>query len=133
MAEATKRTTTAATRARRAAAAVEEPKEEAREFPPPARLDAEASAVWREVVEQHHEPERIVGPDLEAYCAQVALQRDLRERIAAEGTIIADERGRPEPHPAIALERAAQKEIRDWGDKFRGRPKREKQPRRSAR
>ncbi|WPM94305.1 terminase small subunit [Arthrobacter phage Marchesin] len=130
MAETTKRATV--TRARRAAAAVE-PEEDARTFPPPDRLDAEASAVWREVVEQHHEPERIVGPDLEAYCSQVALQRDLRERIAAEGTIIADERGRPEPHPAIALERAAQKEIRDWGDKFRGRPKREKTPRRSAR
>ncbi|AYN57631.1 hypothetical protein PBI_COTE_59 [Arthrobacter phage Cote] len=131
MAEATKRTTTAG-RARRGAAAVaKEPKEEPREFPPPARLDEAAAAVWREVIEQHHEAARIVGPDLEAYCAQVALQRDLRERIAAEGAIIADERGRPEPHPAIALERAAQKEIRDWGDKFRGRVQREKPTRRT--
>lgn len=95
------------------------------EFGPLESMDAEAAAVWRETIAQHHEPARIVGPDLAAYCGQVALQRDLRERIAREGAIIADERGRPEPHPAIVLERAAQKEIRDWGDKFRGRPKRE--------
>lgn len=94
-------------------------------YPAPARLDEGAAAVWDEVIAQHHEPGKIAGPDLEAYCCQVALQRDLRARIADEGTIIADERGRPEPHPAIALERAAQKEIRDWGDKFRGRVKRE--------
>lgn len=94
-------------------------------WPAPAHLDEAAAAVWAEVIAQHHEPARIVGPDLEAYCGQVALQRDARERVAREGTIIADERGRPEPHPAIALERAAQKEIRDWGDKFRGRVKRE--------
>lgn len=93
-------------------------------------MDEAAAAVWAEVVEAHHEPARIVGPDLEAYCGQVAMVRDARARIAKEGTIIADERGKPEPHPAIALERAAQKEIRDWGDKFRGRPKREPAERR---
>lgn len=122
MAETTKRTT--AGRARRGAPAAGVPAEEPRAFPPPERLDSAAAEVWNEMIEQHHEPAKIVGPDLEAYCAQVALQRDLRTRIAGEGSIIADERGRPEPHPAIALERAAQKEIRDWGDKFRGRAKR---------
>lgn len=94
------------------------------EFPAPSYLDAAAAGVWDEMIEQHHEPARVAGPDLAAYCGQVALWRDLRDRVAREGSIIADERGRPEPHPAIALERAAQKEIRDWGDKFRGRPKR---------
>lgn len=103
------------------------------EFPPPAYLDEEAAKVWVEVIEAHHEPAKIAGPDLAAYCGQVALQRDLRERIANEGAIIADERGRPEPHPAIAMERAAQKEIRDWGDKFRGRTMRPATPRRGER
>lgn len=93
-------------------------------FPAPGYLDEDAADVWRETIAQHHEPAKIAGPDLAAYCGQVALWRDLRARVAREGSIIADERGRPEPHPAIALERAAQKEIRDWGDKFRGRPKR---------
>ncbi|WAB09165.1 hypothetical protein SEA_EESA_55 [Arthrobacter phage Eesa] len=110
------------------AAPVEPP---APEFPAPDYLDEGAAAVWAEVIAQHHEPAKIVGPDLAAYCGQVALWRDLRERVAREGSIIADERGRPEPHPAIALERAAQKEIRDWGDKFRGRPKREPVERRA--
>ncbi|MFJ4168361.1 P27 family phage terminase small subunit [Paenarthrobacter sp. NPDC089714] len=131
MPETTKKTTTAA-RGRRGSAAAEAPAEESRAFPPPERLDSAASEVWREIIEQHHEPAKIVGPDLEAYCAQVALQRDLRARIAGEGSIIADERGRPEPHPAIALERAAQKEIRDWGDKFRGRAKRPTPTRRTS-
>jgi phage terminase small subunit len=131
MAETTKRSSTAGRARRGAPAGEKETGEESREFPPPSRLDEQAAVVWREVIAQHHEPERIVGPDLEAYCGQVALQRDLRERIAAEGSIIADERGRPEPHPAIALERAAQKEIRDWGDKFRGRVQRAKPTRRA--
>lgn len=91
------------------------------EFPAPERLDAAAAAVWTETVAAHHDPARIVGPDLEAYCGQVALQRDARARIAREGSIIEDERGRPDVHPAIALELKAQSEIRAWGDKFRGR------------
>lgn len=115
-------------RSKAPAAPVDQP---APEFPAPDHLDEDAAKVWREVVEAHHEPARIVGPDLEAYCGQVAMVRDARARIAREGTIIADERGKPEPHPAIALERAAQKEIRDWGDKFRGRPKREPAERRT--
>jgi phage terminase small subunit len=106
-------------------APVPEPAEEAGgEFAPPDHLDEKAAAVWREVVTAHHDPARIVGPDLEAYCGQVAMQRDARARIAREGSIIEDERGRPDVHPAIALELKAQAEIRSWGDKFRGRTKR---------
>lgn len=92
-------------------------------FEPPVHLDGDAAAVWTEIVDQHHDPGRIVGPDLEAYCGQVAMLRDARRRVAREGTIIANERGRPEAHPAIALELRAQAEIRAWGDKFRGRSK----------
>jgi phage terminase small subunit len=99
-------------------------------FPAPDHLDGAAAAVWLEVVGGHHEPARIIGPDLEAYCGQVATQRDARARIAREGLIVEDERGRPEPHPAIALELKAQAEIRAWGDKFRGRtPRPERGPR----
>ena len=94
------------------------------EFPAPEHLDPAAAAVWVEVVDLHHEPARIIGPDLEAYCGQVAMQRDARARVAREGSIIEDERGRPDVHPAIALEVKAQAEIRAWGDKFRGSAKR---------
>lgn len=93
-------------------------------FPPPAHMDGDAATVWTEVVNAHHDPERIAGPDLEAYCGQVAMMRDARKRVAREGAIIADSRGTPMPHPAIALELKAQAEVRAWGDKFRGRPKR---------
>ena len=44
--------------------------------------------------------------------------RDAQARIDAEGLIVADAKGNPIPHPAIALERAAQSEVRAWGDRF---------------
>lgn len=65
--------------------------------------------------------DRIDGPDLEAYCGQVARLRDAQARLAAEGSIIADPKGVPIPHPAIAIERAAQDEIRKWGNAFKPR------------
>lgn len=90
-------------------------------FPAPDHLDSETAKVWAELVAAHDNPAKIVGPDLETYCGQVALWRDCTARVAREGTIIENERGRPEPHPAIELARKAQAEIRAWGDKFRGR------------
>ena len=65
--------------------------------------------------------DRIDGPDLEALCGQVARLRDAQARLAAEGSIIADPKGVPIPHPAIAIERAAQDEIRKWGNAFKPR------------
>ena len=85
---------------------------------PPDRLDNDAADVWREVVAAHSDPAQIIGPALEAYCGQVAMQRDARSRIAKDGAIIDDGRGKPITHPAIALEARAQSEIRAWGDKF---------------
>ena len=87
-------------------------------FPPPAHMDKDAAKVWSEVCANYRDPSEIVGPALEAYCGQVAMQRDARSRIANEGAIIDDGRGKPIPHPAIALEVRAQSEIRAWGDKF---------------
>lgn len=65
----------------------------------------------------------VVGPgpseaELEAYASQVARLRDSRRRIEAEGMIVADPKGYPIPHPAIAIERAAQAEVRQWSSKF---------------
>jgi phage terminase small subunit len=56
--------------------------------------------------------------ELEAYASQVARLRDSRRRIEAEGMIVADPKGYPIPHPAIAIERAAQAEVRQWAAKF---------------
>ena len=116
-------TKTPARRPRKPPAAKPEP-EVVDSFPPPAHLDGDAATIWTEIVNAHHEPARIVGPDLEAYCGQVAMLRDARRRVAREGAIIADTRGLPMAHPALGLELKAQAEIRAWGDKFRGRAKR---------
>ena len=75
--------------------------------------DAER-AIWQQMVAAGS-PE---GPELEAFVGQVARLREAQRRIAAEGLITADPKGYPIPHPAIAIEKAAQAEIRAWGSKF---------------
>jgi len=64
-----------------------------------------------------------IGPtasdvDLEAFASQLARLRDARRRIEAEGMIVADPKGYPVPHPAIAIERAAQQEVRQWSARY---------------
>lgn len=59
-----------------------------------------------------------VTPELEAYAGQVVRLRDAQRRLAAEGEVVEDPKGFPIPHPAIAIERAAQEELRRWGDRF---------------
>lgn len=49
---------------------------------------------------------------LEAMAVQVARARDAQARIDAEGLVVAGSKGEPVPHPALAIERAAQAEIR---------------------
>ena len=58
------------------------------------------------------------GPEFEAYCGQVARLRDAQKRISEEGLVVSDEKGRPVPHPALAIERAAQAEVRAWAGRF---------------
>ena len=77
--------------------------------------EAEAS-IWVQLVAAGAEE----GPELEAYVGQVARLRDAQRRIAAEGLIVQDPKGFPIPHPAIAIEKAAQVEIRSWGSRFAG-------------
>ena len=77
------------------------------EYPPPANLSEAAASVWVETVAASRNPQRIVGPGLEAYCVQVARMRDARARIDQEGELVTDAKGNPVPHPAIPLERAA--------------------------
>lgn len=83
----------------------------------PSYLSEMARNVWDDVT--LHNPEAADNaPVLEAYCNQVARMRDAQARIDAEGLVVADEKGRPIPHPALAIERDAQKEVRAWGNKF---------------
>jgi len=82
----------------------------------PDHLSAEARAVWESVVAGKPGCE---GPDLEAYCVQVSRMRDAQSRIDREGLVVADVKGNPVPHPALAIEKAAQIEVRAWSERFR--------------
>lgn len=77
-------------------------------------------AIKQEILTAYGEGyEAIDGPDLEAYCGQVSRLRDAQARIAKEGLIVADGKGQPVPHPALAVEKSAQAEIRSWGNAFK--------------
>ena len=85
----------------------------------PEHMPESERAIWDEVCARYGEDcEVIEGPELEAFVGQVARLREAQKRIAAEGLITADPKGYPIPHPAIAIEKAAQAEIRAWGSKF---------------
>ena len=86
----------------------------------PAHLPKAVAEVWSEVTTAYGDGAEVIeGPALEAYCGQVATLRDAQRRLADDGLVVNDSKGFPVNHPAIAIERAAQDEIRKWGDQFR--------------
>jgi len=87
----------------------------------PAHLPEDVGQVWLEYRNAGLFYHLLMSPEFEAYAGQVVRLRDAQQRIAEEGMVVLDARGNPEPHPAIAIERAAQVEIRLWGDRFRPR------------
>jgi phage terminase small subunit len=89
----------------------------------PKHLPVRVAAAWIEVVARWGDRAgEITGPALEAYCGQIATLRDAQQRLAEEGAVIADPKGNPIPHPALAIERLAQTEIRTWGRRFDPKP-----------
>lgn len=74
------------------------------------------TAIWDELCVDVNE--RIGAAGLEALCGQVHRQREAEGRIATEGMVVQDAKGNPVPHPALAIERQAQTEIRKWMDKY---------------
>ena len=43
-----------------------------------------------------------IGPiGLEALCAQIYRMRDAQERVTKDGSVVADAKGNPCPHPAL--------------------------------
>ena len=75
-----------------------------------------AALIWNELT---GEGGLVPAPGFDAYCNQMAIERDAAGRIAAEGLIVADAKGQPVPHPALDIQRRAQAEIRSWAGKFR--------------
>lgn len=57
---------------------------------------------------------QITSAALEAIVGQTLAGREARDRVAAEGMVIADPKGNPIPHPALGIERAASAEVRAW-------------------
>jgi phage terminase small subunit len=85
----------------------------------PAHLRAPERQAWEELAGRWPAGVKMPeGADFEAYLGQVARLRDAQERIATDGMIVQDARGNPVAHPALAIERSAQSEIRTWGDRF---------------
>ena len=80
----------------------------------PKHLSAAVAAVWAEVAPEL-ERKRLTSAQVEAYCVCVARMRDAQARVDAEGLIIADEKGRPIPHPALVIERACRAELKALG------------------
>lgn len=90
---------------------------------PPERLPADIASVWVELVEAlgDERAEKLVGPEFEAYCTCVARLRDVQSRISEEELIVPDSKNNPVAHPAFAVERQCQDDLRKWGDKFKPR------------
>ena len=82
----------------------------------PAHLSEEMLAIWAETKPSVSFK---IGPlGLEALCGCIERMRDARGKIKAEGSVVADARGNPIPHPALAIEKAMQSEIRVWIGKY---------------
>ena len=82
----------------------------------PRALPEHLRPIWSETVPKVRST---IGPvGLEALCGQIYRMRDAQERITKDGAIVADAKGNPVPHPALAIEKQAQAEVRAWVIKF---------------
>lgn len=72
---------------------------------PPEHVTDAVADVWCEIVEQHQLVEPIDRVGLEAYCTTAVRYRDAAAKVAKEGLVVDDGRGRAVVHPALALER----------------------------
>lgn len=85
----------------------------------PARLSKGAAEAWDEIVAAHGaRAYLIVGPVLEEYCEALAVSREAAARVAAEGMIVADVKGFPIDHPALAIGARAERTIERLAPRF---------------
>lgn len=78
---------------------------------PPGHLSPAAATIWAEVAPELTHKRATAGV-IEAYVVCLARMRDAQDRVDREGLLIADEKGRPIPHPALAIERACRAELK---------------------
>lgn len=87
--------------------------------PPPQHLSDAAAEAWEQVVTAAG---ATIGPAdaplLEEYAQAIATARAARDRVNAEGVIVADARGEAVPHPALTVEAKALDTIRRLAPHF---------------
>lgn len=67
----------------------------------------------------HPEILRKEKPGLERFAFAIAVNRESEARIKNEGLVVSDEKGRPVPHPALAIQRSSAKDIEGWLKQYR--------------
>lgn len=72
--------------------------------------------IWNETVGRVKRQIGSIG--LEALCGQVYRMRKAQESVTNDGAVVADAKGNPCAHPALAIERQAQAEILKWISKY---------------
>lgn len=77
----------------------------------PPTLSEGQRAIWDEVA-PGLERKLVPAGTIEAYVVCLYRMRDAQARVDREGLLIADEKGRPIPHPALAIERACRSELK---------------------
>lgn len=87
----------------------------------PMHLNAEAAECWAEITAGMSDAElEFVGSVVTgSYAVAVARQRDAQARIDREGIIVANQKGEPSPHPALAIEKSSSGEVRAFSSQFR--------------
>lgn len=88
-------------------------------MPPPQHLSDAAAEAWEQVITAAG---ATIGPAdaplLEEYAQAIATARAARDRVNAEGVIVADARGEAVPHPALTVEAKALDTIRRLAPHF---------------
>lgn len=87
----------------------------------PAALPDHLKPIWDEMAGQVSPKIGLAG--MEALVIQVYRMRDAQQRVSRDGLVVADEKGRAVEHPALAIERAATREVRDWMKQFPAQPR----------
>lgn len=83
----------------------------------PAHLESDLSEIWDESAKDFRLGIGATG--LEAVCRLIQRARLASKRLTDEGIVVEDAKGNPIPHPALAIEKQVQSELRQWIIKFR--------------
>lgn len=78
-------------------------------------LEELTKAAWKEITDGV--PQDVINVErggLESYAFALAVYRDAEARVRKEGLVVADEKGRPQPHPALKIQRDESRDVDHW-------------------